>query len=398
MLINNLLLESVEYYMKNIFIIGSKGIPAKYGGFETFVEKLTKYKKSIDIKYHIACQSDNFDEFEYNGARCFNVNVPDIGPSKAIYYDLKSLETIYKYIKEKNIKDSIIYILACRIGPFMNFYKKKFEQLNIPVIVNPDGHEWKRAKWNWIIRKYWKLSERLMIKNTDLAICDSSAIETYIKEVYNIYQPKTKFIAYGATVDKPKHLDKVEYKKWLDFWNIEEGEYYLIVGRFVEENNYELIIREFMNSKTNKALVIVSNLEKNSYYQKLKKRTNFEKDQRIKFVGTIYNQNLLYQVRNGAYGYIHGHEVGGTNPSLLEAMATTSLNLLLDVPFNREVGDRVVIYFNKEKGNLSKIINNAETFTKAEIKKIGEKAKERIIEAYSWDRIVEEYEKLFLTL
>ncbi|WHY66798.1 beta 1-4 rhamnosyltransferase Cps2T [Neobacillus sp. SuZ13] len=382
--------------MKNIFIIGSKGIPSNYGGFETFVDKLTEYKKSSEIKYHVACMSDNYNEFEYNGARCFNVKVPNIGPAKAVYYDIKSLDLVYQYIKERNINDAIVYILACRIGPFMKGYKNKFSELNIPVYVNPDGHEWKRAKWNWLIRQYWKLSEKLMIKNTDLAICDSRAIEKYIQEDYKSYQPKTTFIAYGATVNKPENLDANKYNEWLKKWDLKGKDYYLIVGRFVEENNYELVIREFMKSKTKKSLIIVTNVEKNKFYNALKERTQFHLDPRIKFVGTIYDQDLLFQVRKGAFGYFHGHEVGGTNPSLLEAMATTSLNLLLNVSFNKEVGKDAAIYFTKEAGNLAEMIKTADSFSDSDIKNKEEKAQQRIQDAYSWDLIVNQYEECFL--
>lgn len=110
--------------MKNIFIIGSKGIPARYGGFETFVDKLTFHKKNIDIKYHVACLAEDEKEFEYNNARCFNVKVKNIGSARAVLYDIKALKMAEKYIKKNNLKDSIIYILACRIGPFLAFYKK----------------------------------------------------------------------------------------------------------------------------------------------------------------------------------------------------------------------------------------------------------------------------------
>ena len=145
--------------MKNVFIIGSKGIPANYGGFETFVEYLTKYKVSDDIKYHVACLSDHEEEFEHNQARCFKVQVPDIGPAKAVYYDIAALKAVYQYVVDHNIEEGIVYILACRIGPFLKKYVKMFHAKNIQVFVNPDGHEFKRAKWNWFIRQYWKLSE-----------------------------------------------------------------------------------------------------------------------------------------------------------------------------------------------------------------------------------------------
>ncbi|RSK28862.1 glycosyltransferase family 1 protein [Bacillus sp. HMF5848] len=382
--------------MKNIFIIGSKGIPSNYGGFETFVDKLTLYKKSENIKYHVSCLSNNNEEFEYNGARCFNVKTPEVGPAKAVLYDIISLQRVYDYIVNHKIQDAIVYILACRVGPFIKTYKNKFDNLSIPLYVNPDGHEWKRAKWNWAIRKYWKYSERLMVKNSDLLICDSVAIQKYIIEEYRKYKPKTTYIAYGATINKPEHINVNKYRSWLKKWSLKEKEYYLIVGRFVEENNYETIIREFMRSKTSKSLVIVTNVEKNKFYKKLKDKTRFDTDKRIKFVGTIYEQELIYQVRKGGYGYLHGHEVGGTNPSLLEAMATTPLNLLLDVEFNREVAHNAALYFGKEINSLMKVIQIADNITDTEIVDIERKAKIRILEGYSWDSIVFKYEKLFL--
>ena len=134
--------------MKHVFIIGSKGIPAKYGGFETFVEKLTEYKKSEDILYHVACMAENEEEFEHNNAKCFNVKVPNIGPAKAVYYDIAAFKRCLQYIEQQNIQNPIVYVLACRIGPFVNHFKKKLEKMGGKMYVNPDGHEWKRAKWN----------------------------------------------------------------------------------------------------------------------------------------------------------------------------------------------------------------------------------------------------------
>ena len=115
--------------MKNIFIMGSKGIPAKYGGFETFVEQLTKNKVNPNIKYHVSCLSNNNNEFEYNQSRCFNVKIPKIGAIKAVLYDLIALKRSIKYIKKNKLKNSIIYVLACRIGPFIGYYKKKMKKV-----------------------------------------------------------------------------------------------------------------------------------------------------------------------------------------------------------------------------------------------------------------------------
>ena len=263
--------------MKNIFIIGSKGIPANYGGFETFVEKLTELKKSKEIKYHISCLAKDNIEFYYNDARCFNVKVPNVGAAKAVIYDIMALKKSLKYIEEKNINHAKIYILASRIGPFLGYYKRKANKLGVQVYLNPDGHEWKRAKWNSIIRWYWKISEKLMVKNSDLIICDSKQIEKYIKNDYIEYKPETTFIAYGANTDKSILRDTDEkLVEWTKKHNIKKKEYYLIVGRFVPENNYHLIIEEIMKSETKRELVIITNIEKNSFYEELKKKTNFK--------------------------------------------------------------------------------------------------------------------------
>ncbi|KIL43159.1 beta 1-4 rhamnosyltransferase Cps2T [Jeotgalibacillus campisalis] len=383
--------------MKNVFIIGSKGIPANYGGFETFVEYLTEKKISNDIQYHVSCLSNENSEFNYNNTRCFNVKVPSLGSSRAVLYDLLSIKECINYIRKNNLDDCIIYILACRIGPFMSYFNKDLKKLKVKIFINPDGHEWKRSKWNFFIRKYWRYSERLMIKNSDLLICDSKGIEAYIKKDYRKYSPNTKFIAYGADLKQSelKNDDQL-LLNWYESHKVNSKEYYLIVGRFVPENNYDLMIKEFIKSDSSKDLVIISNVQENVFYNELLKSTNFSKDMRIKFVGTVYNQELLKKIRENAYGYLHGHEVGGTNPSLLESLASTDLNLLLDVVFNREVGDNGALYFTKERGNLVQLIDKVDNFNENEINSLSNKAKERIAEAYSWEKIVNEYEFLFL--
>ena len=383
--------------MKHVFIIGSKGIPANYGGFETFVEKLTEQQKSKDIKYHVSCLADNDNEFEHNGARCFNVKVPSIGPAKAVYYDIVALKQCIKYIKENKIESPIVYILACRIGPFVRKYKKQLNKLGGNLFVNPDGHEWKRAKWNAAIRRYWKISEKLMVKHADLLVCDSMNIEKYIKEDYKQYNPKTTFIAYGADTEKSKLLDDDEdLLNWYKEKDVKSKEYYLVVGRFVPENNYETMIIEFMKSNTKKDFVLITNIEKNKFYDELKRKTGFDKDERIKFVGTVYDQELLKKIRENAYAYFHGHEVGGTNPSLLEALSGTDLNLLLDVGFNREVAEESALYWLKDSGNLAMLIENADEMNEKEIVNLGMNAKKRIADTYNWQFINDKYEKLFL--
>ena len=292
--------------------------------------------------------------------------------------------------------------MACRIGPFAKHFYKKIHKLGGKVYLNPDGHEWMRAKWSAPIRKYWKVSEQMMVKYCDLAICDSINIEKYIHKCYDGKgikgkNPDTTFIAYGADLT-PSKLEDNDPKlvNWYNEKGLKKKDYYLVVGRFVPENSYEIMIREFMKSNSKRDFAIITNVN-DKFLQQLEERLHFSKDKRIKFVGTVYDQELLKKIRENAYAYFHGHTVGGTNPSLIEALGSTDLNLLLDVGFNKEVALDSEIYWNKKDGNLAGLIDKADLMSDDEIITMGEKAKQRIKDAYSWQYICDRYEEVFLS-
>lgn len=400
--------------VQHVFLVGAKNLGC-YGGYETFVNKLTDYHKDNDkIQYHVACMANGADrmdeskldhvteisesEFSYHNARCFKVKSPDIGAAKAIWYDVAALRECCRYIRENEIRHPIIYIMACRIGPFAKHYHQKLKAMGGRLFVNPDGHEWQRAKWPLPVRKYWKFSERLMVKNCDLLVCDSKNIETYMRESYAAYSPKTTFIAYGAeTRSSALSDDDPALLNWYAEKGVSAHHYYLIVGRFVPENNFETIIREFMKSNSERDLAIITTAN-DAFLEKLERKLGFRADPRIKFVGTLYEQEeLLMKIRENACGYLHGHEVGGTNPSLLEALGSTSLNLLLDVGFNREVGEEAALYWSKEEGNLAALIDRADRMSREEIEELGRRAKARVAEAYRWESIADKYENVFLS-
>ena len=385
-----------DSFVQHIFIVGSKGIPGNYGGYETFVDRLTEYhQNNPNLKYHVACKAKDTKTFEYHNADCFDVKVPSIGPAQAIYYDVAALNQCVRYIKRHNIQNPIVYILACRIGPFAAHFQRVIHKLGGKLYINPDGHEWMRAKWSAPVRKYWKISEQLMTKHCDLLICDSKNIEDYIHDEYGKYNPKTTFISYGAETRKSKLADDdPKLIAWYKEKGLSPKSYYLVVGRFVPENNYETMIREFMKSHSKRDFALITNVS-DKFLEELKEKTHFDQDSRIKFVGTVYDKELLMKIRENAYGYFHGHEVGGTNPSLLEALGSTDLNLLLDVGFNREVAEDSALYWTKQSGNLASLIDWADGMNADEISELGKKASLRIVEAYSWQHIADEYESRF---
>ena len=402
--------------MEHIFLVGAKSLGA-YGGYETFINKLTEYHQSNpDIKYHVAVKANGQgasvpDDVEvvggrytYHNADCFQIRVLEkLGPAQAIYYDCAALKKSLEIIKEERIEYPIVYIMACRIGPFMKHFYKKIHEMGGVVYLNPDGHEWMRAKWPAPVRKYWKMSEQMMVKWSDLDICDSVNIEKYIHEQYDGkgirgINPKTTYIAYGADLTPSKLADNDEkLVNWYKEKELEKKDYYLVVGRFVPENSFEIMIREFMKSKSKKNFALITNVN-DRFINELEEKLHFNNDKRIKFVGTVYDQELLKKIRENAYGYFHGHTVGGTNPSLIEALGSTDLNLLVDVDFNKEVAEDCALYWSREPGNLARLIEKAEKMSADEIVELGRKAKKRIAEEYTWEKICRLYENVWTNL
>ena len=385
--------------IRHVYIVGCKGIPARYGGFETFVEKLTENRASDRIRYHVACAVDEMPEdpeYEHNGAHCFCVKWRPLGAARAVFYDLDALGCAISHAERNGFEHPVFYVLACRIGPFVGRFARKIREIGGSLLVNPDGHEWMRAKWSAPVRRYWKLSEAGMVKRADLLVCDSRTIERYIREEYARFSPETTYIAYGADTAPSKLADDdPAFAGWLEENGLEPNGYYLAVGRFVPENNYETMIREFMASGTDRAFALVTGVDE-GFLDELEKRTGFRSDPRIRFVGTVYDQELLKKIRENAFAYLHGHEVGGTNPSLLEALASTRLSLLLDVGFNREVAEGAALYWTKEAGSLIRLIMRVESVDDQEANVFRELSREMIRVRYSWNLVVSSYEKLFL--
>ena len=403
--------ELVQEKKQQIFICGAKSI-GQYGGYETFVDKLTEYLQDCsDLEIYLACKANGVgamdesglpgvqrlssSEFLYHGAHCLKLPVPNLGPASAIDYDLRAMRFFLRYCREHRIESPVFYLLTCRIGPWMWGLKRAIKKLHGQLHVNPDGHEWMRGKWSPLVRCYWKLSERLTVKQADLLICDSVNIEAYIQKEYARFRPKTTYIAYGAET-QPSALpsDHGPFADWMREKGLRPEAYYLIVGRFVPENNFETMIREFQQSRTTKPLAIITNRD-DAFLQRLEQKLAFSRDRRIRFVGTVYDKQLLQKIRENAYGYLHGHEVGGTNPSLLEALGATKLNLLLDVGFNREVGKTAALYWTKEPGSLASLLERADALPPEEREDLGRRAKERIQQAFTWQGIADRYKRVW---
>lgn len=379
--------------MKNIFIIGARGYHENYGGWETFVSNLVDNYDDKNTKFYISKISDDKNDHEVivnNNITINPIYVKSTGNVKMFIYAIKSLNHAIKYIKKNKLKNVYIYILGLKLLNYLNIKKRLLSKLNVTVAVNPDGLEWKRSKWGSLAKKFFLISEKKMLKAADIIICDSKGIKEYVDETYPKEKNKTIFIAYGFNSYK---FNQEQEKDVLKKYKLKPDTYCLMVGRCVPENNYELVIKEFMDSHIKKNLLIISNLSSSNYFNELKEKTNCLSDDRIKFINGVYDPVELTIIRKNAFLYIHGHSVGGTNPSLIEALSVTDLNILYEVNFNKYIGLDSCLYF-KEEGSLSKILNN-DKHLKTIKSDMGVKAKEIVNNNFTWHKIVEQYKKVF---
>lgn len=376
--------------MKHVFIIGARGYHAKYGGWETFVSNLVDNYNDDKTIFHISALTDSSEtEYKVNDnifVKTFNIKFN--GGLKMLLCTIRAFNYYLKYIKVNKLENTYIYLLGLKLGPLLKLKKNKVKKLGITTLVNPDGLEHERSKWNILVKKFFLLSEKWMLNSCDTIVCDAKGIKKYIDSKYPKLKNKTIYIAYGTNSMDLKGIDENQVLKEYD---LEKNGYCLMVGRFVPENNYELVINSFMKSNIDKKLLIVSNISSSNYYNEVLKKTECNKDERIIFVDGIYDQVKLAVIRKNAYLYIHGHSVGGTNPSLLEALSLTNLNILYNVNFNKDIGKNACLYFN-DKETLTKLLNN---INKYDSKKMGKECKEIIEKDFTWAIIVNKYKELF---
>ena len=379
--------------MRHVFILGARGYHENYGGWETFVSNLVDNYNDPTTKFYISkITTDNKEKVNIisDNIAINPVCVKKQGSIDMFIYAMKSLRQAIDYIEKEKIDNVYVYILGLKLFYYLGLKKRRIKKLNATVIVNPDGLEWMRSKWGWLAKTFFKLSEKMMLRACDLIVCDSLGIKDYVDLKYPKLKNKTTYIAYGSNkID----FTGINEKEVLKEYNLKTDNYCLMVGRCVPENNYELVIQEFMKSKIKKDLVIISNLDSSNYFNELVLKTECLKDKRIKFINGVYDEVKLSVIRKNAYLYIHGHSVGGTNPSLIEALSLTDLNLLYDVSFNKYAGGDSCLYF-KNEGSLTKLLDNKKDLDKIK-KELGIKAKEVVKNNFTWKIIVDKYKKIF---
>lgn len=380
-----------------IAFVGSRGIPATYGGFESHIEEVSQRLINMGFQIYVTCESNRFRQDTYNGI--IRVHSPAIQGRTITVPTLNDFLAIFHLL----IRCPDIDLIQCPpdVIPavaILRLFGKK-------IIVSTGGIEWKRMAirrqyfspgWKFIsvlASWYLKLMERLAVKLSNAVIADSREIKAYLEESYNA--KNVVYIPYGARELLNSDIRAEREQEVLESFDLSSGEYYLTVGRVVAENNIHKEIKGFKMAKSSKKFVIVGNFnEKDKYTSYLiKLRDN---NPRIMFLNPIYDKEVLGILRKNCYAYIHAYVVGGTSPSLVEQMLFRRPILEYDVPFNREVLQDGGVYFRLEDG-LAECMRKLEA-GEFDVQKMGEWQSKRIEEEYNWDSVAEKYGALFRRL
>lgn len=331
-------MDNLRMQSTRIAIIGSRGIPAAYGGYETIVQEVAPRLALNGFQVYVSCESKGFKtrpHASYRGVRL--VYFPVIGAirnlSEVLLYD--ALSAFWAALSA-----DIVYMLAYTSVPTLILAKL----CGKTVIVNVDGIEWRRPKYDRFLRFLLHAFEILSTRIADYIVVDSHAVGAYYERNYGV---TPVYIPYGITEIRPLGTGA------LKTFGVRKDEYYLVIGRLIPDNNIDLIIDGFVRAHSSKKLLIVGPLHRGRYVQGLLQR----KDERIIFAGGVYEPRLQRALRHNCFAYIHGHEMGGTNPSLVEALSCGNAILVLDVEFNREVAEDCAIYFKKQAQDLAKKID-----------------------------------------
>jgi glycosyltransferase involved in cell wall biosynthesis len=361
-----------------IAIIGSRGYPYVYSGYETFVKELAERLVQQNIQVTVYCHKNLFNSYPKQVKGIDLVYIPTTR-SKTSSQLVHSFQSMLHACFQKN---DVILVVNAANGPFgliAKIFGKK-------TAINVDGLEWLRPKWKGLGAKYFYFAAQLATKLYDRIITDS----TEMQRIYNeLFQTNSTVIAYGANIRYS------ENKALIQRWNLQPNDYYLIVGRLIPDNNADFIVQEFIKSNSTKKLVIVGDVPyKDEYAENIKKYA--DTDKRVLFTGYITDQNELAELYHNCFAYFHGHEFGGTNPTMLKALAYGCAIIALETVFNREMlaNDKHGIFFEKTKGSLTHLIEQVEQ-NPHQLALLREISRQRITENYTWEKITAQYVALF---
>lgn len=355
-----------------VSIIGTVGVPANYGGFETLVEQLIRHNRSEDLQYAIYCSKMSYSDkrWVYHGAKTEYVGLNANG-IQSIAYDIISL------VKASRNSDVILVlgVSGCAFLPIFRIFSRK------KLVINIDGLEHRRDKWNKWVRKFLKFSEKQAVKYGNIIITDNKGITDYVTEEYG---KPSELIAYGGD-HVLTSVDEVFTEKVLNDYNLGKDDYALGICRIEPENNVHIILEAFEKAK--KKIVFIGNWQKSDFGRNIADK--YRHSDFVKIIPAVYNLDVLNVLRSNCSIYLHGHSAGGTNPSLVEAMFFKKPIIAYDCVYNRETTENKASYFKDAEGLIMLLNGPKERYTNGDI--MHEIATRR----YTWRKIAQQYEALF---
>jgi len=352
--------------------MGTRGVPARYGGFETAIEEIGS--RLVQRGYEVTVYARNPGQSlqRYLGMRV--VNMPALRHRYTETLSHTALSSIHAVVQDH---PDVCLLMNSGNAPLI----RPLQRAGIPTAIHLDGLESRRDKWRGLGAKYYKWAERMAIRWADAVVADSKAIADYVKENYG---RDCIMIPYGAPVIHPGFERLREL-------NVTPGEYHLVVARMEPENHVLEIVHGFRKSSQHRPLLIVGDAPYSHQYVK-EIHDAAASDSRIRLLGSIYETDLLDQLYAHAHTYIHGHSVGGTNPSLLRAMGAATPVLAYDVIFNREVTAGLALYWSSVE-ELAALFDT-DVHDTSLLNGIAEEGRRRVSEVYQWDQVTDQYEVL----
>jgi glycosyltransferase involved in cell wall biosynthesis len=361
-----------------IALIGDRGIPARYSGFSTLVEELAVgLVRDHGMDVTVYCRNQYYEERPslYKGVKCRYLPAPGG----------KSFESIVHSnfaVLDASVKSfDLVFVVDPGNGPFVIPLRLR----GIPVVIHTDGLGWQRRKWSPLQQRYYKWSEWVSARLATWLVTDSFAMQRYYREEY---QAESTYIPYsGAVGDEPDINALADY-------GVTPGNYYLVVARMEPENNVDHIIREYRASGVSRPLVVVGSVPYESDYARA---VAAENDGQVRCVGGVFESAKLNALYRHCAAYLHGHEVGGTNPSLLRAMHWGAPCVPINVVFHRENVGEDNPYFDKTPGHLAAILRELDA-DPARRTALGQQAQAHAAATFRWDAVVDGYAQLFRRL
>jgi glycosyltransferase involved in cell wall biosynthesis len=367
-----------------IAILGIRGLPSSYSGYETFVGELAPRLAERGHQISIYCRSPLYKEQPKKHLGMQMIYLPSIE-----HKFFSTLSHTLFAITHATFKDFDVILVVNAANGMFGFIPRLFGK---KCVLNVDGMEWLRPKWNAIGKFIFKNSARLGTKFYHEIVTDADEMHRLYAKEFGI---DSTYIAYGANIESS------ENPEILAEYSLKPRDYYLIASRMIPDNNADLIVEAFVKSGSQKTLAIAGgadykgNKVEMAFLNRLKALSN----DRVKFLGHISKPGHIKELHCNSYAYIHGHQFGGINPSLLKALGYGNLIFALNTPFNREVLDdgRYGILYEKDSDDLAKKIKNMEA-DEPLAEAFRNRAPERIRERFTWERITDEYEALFQKL